>query len=170
MTSAKGVNDNDEWFTPKPVIEKVKEVFNGCIDLDPCSSLKANQRIMAKNYYTKDNSCLEHDWYGRVFLNPPYSGSLLSKVLKQAFIQYSLCQIDEMIILTNSGTDTRWNQLLRKGLQAYTIGRIRFIYPDGRMAGTPSRGQVFTYYGNNREKFIEVFTRKDFCWTPNLIK
>lgn len=167
MSSAKGVNDNDEWFTPKYVISKVKEVFGGEIDLDPASCLLANNRILANNYYTKNNSCLGHKWNGKVFLNPPYSNSMITKILLKAIVEFERGHIEEIIILTNSGTDTKWNQILRNGLQAYTIGRIKFVDSSGSIAGTPSRGQVFTYYGKNKNKFSEVFLRDNFCWLPN---
>ena len=167
MTSAKAENNNNEWYTPKYVITKVKNVFDGEIDLDPCSTLKANQRIIAKNYFTKENDCLSNDWYGKTFMNPPYSANLLSKTLLKAVKEYEKGNVKELIILTNSGTDTRWNLILRDGIQAYTIGRIRFIYPSGLQAGVPSRGQVFTYFGCNKEKFIDEFKKDVFCWITN---
>lgn len=163
---------NDEWFTPKPVIKIVKEVFDGRIDLDPCSCEFANERIGAVKYYTKDDNCLDDNisWNGKVFVNPPYSNPLLRKILKRAVSEYKSGNILELLILTNSGTDTLWNQALKDGLQAYTIGRIRFINSDGNQAGLPGRGQVFTYYGSNKDRFIEVFSRNNFCWFPNLNK
>lgn len=170
MTSAKAENNNNEWFTPMDVIDRVKKVFGGGIDLDPASCLLANQRVMAGHFYTKDDSGLskEKDWFGRVFMNPPYSMNLLKPFLKKAVHEYNDGNIDEIIILTNSGTDTKWNAIISGGVQAYTIGRINFVYPDGTMAGVPSRGQVFTYFGPNPDKFIEVFTELGFCWIPNI--
>lgn len=168
MTSAKAENNNNEWYTPLHVIHKVREVFGKTIDLDPCSTREANLRIKADKFFNKEINCLNTEWYGKVFMNPPYSGNLLIHVLKKAVQQYRKGNIEEIIILTNSGTDTKWNQELKNGIQAYTVGRIKFIYPDGTQAGTPSRGQVFTYYGDDTEKFIEVFTKDDFTWIPNL--
>lgn len=170
MTTSKGVNNNDEWHTPKYVIEKVKNVYNGKIDLDPCSSELANERIKAKFYYTKENSCLDenHLWFGKVFMNPPYSKRLLQNILTKAVYEYEHKNISELIILTNSSTDSKWNQTLISGLQAYTLGRIKFRYPNGIEGNLPSRGQVFTYYGDNKLKFIQEFSKNNFCWFPNL--
>ena len=165
MTSAKGTNANDEWYTPTRVVDKVREVL-GNIDTDPASSDIANERIRASTIYTRENSGLDHPLNGKVFLNPPYSNKLLSAFLTKAMREYGV-NATEMIILTNSGTDTRWNQIIALGLQAYTIGRITFMYPDGRHSLGVSRGQVFTYFGSHPEKFKEVFTRGKFCWVPN---
>lgn len=166
VASSNGSNSNDEWYTPIEVLDLVREVFGGIIDLDPYSCLKANQRVLARNYFDKNKDGHNQRWSGKVFLNPPYSSGNISKALKKAI--HELDYADEMIILTNSGTDTKWNRIISKGLQAYTIGRIHFVYPSGEIAGVPSRGQVFTYFGNNPEKFIEVFTRSNFCWIPNM--
>jgi len=170
MQTCKSNNNNDEWFTPKYVIEKVKECFDGVIDLDPCSCEKANDRIKAIEYFDKTNNCLHNNWKGKVFLNPPYSSGLLAHVLSKAVYEYTVGNIDEMIILTNSGTDTRWNRIMLNGTQAYTLGRLRFVYPDGTIAGTPSRGQCFTYFGKYNETFKKVFEKNDFCYLPNITK
>lgn len=161
-------NNNNEWFTPIYVIHKVKKVFDGWISLDACSCYQANIRVKAEQYYTKEDSCLNKTWNGKVFLNPPYSNDILSIVLRKAVMSYKFGDIEELIILTNSGTDTKWNQIIKDGVQAYTIGRISFIDENGVKAGTPGRGQVFTYFGNNRQKFIEEFTKDNFCWIPNV--
>ena len=169
MYSAKGENNNNEWYTPIYVIEKVRNLFGGEIDLDACSSLKANQRVLANNYYTKENSCLNREWNAEnAFMNPPYSNGLINKCLIEGVGQYLKNNIGEILFLTNSGTDTKWNKHLQSGIQGYTNGRINFVYPDGTVAGKPSRGQVFTYFGNNEDKFVEIFSKGNFCWFPNL--
>ena len=166
MTSSSGKNDNDEWHTPKYVLDVVKSVL-GKIDLDPCSNDIANKVVNAKHYFTKNKNALQQEWFGKVFMNPPFSSGLQGKLLAKAINQYNIGNVSELIILTNSGTDTGWNQLLKGGIQAYTIGRIRFNYPNGDRSGSPSRGQVFTYYGDNYKKFIEEIEKNDFCYVVN---
>jgi len=165
MITALNSNDNNEWYTPLYVLDLVREVFDGSIDLDPASCLRANQRVMAKNFFDLKKDGTNQRWSGKVFLNPPYSRKELGDFMRK--VMSELKHLDEIIILTNSGTDTKWNRTINSGLQAYTIGRINFVYPNGEVAGKPSRGQVFTYFGENKQKFIDVFTRKGFCWIPN---
>jgi len=87
---------NVEWYTPLDIIEAVKKVFGGEIDLDPATSLEANARIGARQAYLEPG-CLEvpieltannpavrfyrqyreqdglsKEWEGRVWLNPPF--------------------------------------------------------------------------------------------------
>ena len=167
MTSALGINENNQWYTPAKWIIKVNDVFEGSIDLDPASCKIANERVMAKNIFTIENSGLKNDWFGKVFCNPPYSAPDLTNFLKKAIKEFESGHVSEMIILTNQGTDTRWCQIISKGLQAYTIGRISFVRPNGFDYGGTSRGQLFSYYGPNKEKFIKVFTENNDCWIPN---
>jgi len=158
------LNSNDRWFTPIPVLDLVREVL-GSIDLDPASEELAQARVQAANFYTDG---LNKPWNGKVFCNPPYSASLIKKFTQKFRDEYVAGNMTEGIMLTNSGTDTLWNLPLSKGFQAYTVGRISFVQPDGSEKGKPGRGQVFTYFGPKPLHFIEVFTRNNFCFVPNL--
>ena len=161
------MNKNDEWYTPDYWLDLAREVL-GTIELDPASCLIANQRVRAENYFSEKSDGLTKEWKGKVWCNPPYSAVLIKKFTKKFFDEYEKGNITEGIMLTNSGTDTLWNQNICKGIQVYTIGRISFIQPDGTMKATGSRGQCFTYVGPNPNKFIEVFTRDNKCWCPNI--
>lgn len=161
------MNKNDEWYTPDYVLDLAREVL-GNIDLDPASCEIANARVKADKIFTADDNGLKQDWHGKVWCNPPYSAALIKKFTQKVHDEYYKGNIEEAIILTNSGTDTQWNAPLSNGVQVYTLGRISFLQPDGTEKGKGGRGQCFTYFGNNPHKFIEVFTRKGFCWCPNL--
>lgn len=158
---------NNEWYTPGWIIDLAKEVL-GRIDLDPASNNIANMTVLAHDFYTKETDGLKCPWNGQVWCNPPYSPALIKKFTAKFLEEYESGNMKEGIILTNSGTDTLWNIPLAKGVQAYTLGRISFLMPDGSEKGKGSRGSVFTYFGPNKDKFIEVFTRNNFCWIPNL--
>lgn len=161
------MNLNNEWYTPEYILDKAREVL-GQIELDPASCAIAQDRVRSLNYFTEEDNGLIHEWKGKVWCNPPYSATLIKKFTAKFLEQYNNGNMVEGIMLTNSGTDTLWNAPLSKGVQAYTIGRISFLQPDGTQKATGSRGQCFTYFGPNPDKFIEVFTRNNFCWVPNL--
>lgn len=57
----------DSWITPKNIIDAL-----GPFDLDPCQCTPQPWPC-AKNAYTIADDGLNKDWYGRVWLNPPYS-------------------------------------------------------------------------------------------------
>lgn len=72
--SAKAVKT--EWLTPPWVLEKLIE-----FDLDPCAPVN-RPWDMAKNHYTVLDNGLQKEWFGRVWLNPPYdnAGQWLSRL------------------------------------------------------------------------------------------
>lgn len=156
-----------EWYTPPNIIDLAREVL-GHINVDPASNLIAQEWIKADTFFTEDTNGLDKPWKGKVWVNPPYSSSLIKKFTKKFLDEYINGTMVEGIMLTNSGSDTLWNIPLQKGLQAYTNGRISFLQPDLTEKGKGSRGSLFTYLGPNPKKFIEVFTRDNFCWIPNL--
>jgi len=59
-----------EWYTPKWLVEKVRDVL-GNIDLDPCSCIEAQKSVLADVLYDKERDGLSQDWPGKVFMNPP---------------------------------------------------------------------------------------------------
>lgn len=96
---------NNEWCTPKNVIEIARDVFGGTIDLDPASNDLAQQYIQAKQYYTIDTDGLTKEWAGNVWLNPPYCGGS-SKYFVDKLINSP--KITQSILLVNYYTDTSW--------------------------------------------------------------
>jgi len=102
-----------EWFTPKQYIDAVKEVM-GDIDLDPASCDEANAIVQAKQYFTKEENGLTQNWFGRVFMNPPYSQGLVSKFANKLIEELTNGNTKEAIVLVNNATETEWFQLKKE--------------------------------------------------------
>ena len=62
-------NSGSEWGTPPYIVEPLSEAING-FDLDPASG--AESVSFADTRYTKEENGLIQDWFGDVWLNPPY--------------------------------------------------------------------------------------------------
>lgn len=65
-------HESVEYYTPTQYVEAAREVMEE-IDLDPASCEFAQEWIQAKEIYTIKNNGLNQSWFGRVWLNPPYS-------------------------------------------------------------------------------------------------
>ena len=131
---------DDEWYTPAKYIESAREVL-GRIDLDPASNDFANKTVKADRYFTEESNGLEQEWSGNIWMNPPY--------------------------LVNNATETAWFEKMISKASAIVFhkGRIRFVKRDGEH-GAPLQGQAFIYYGDNAERFLEVFSK--YGWGARL--
>lgn len=151
---------DNEWYTPQIYIDSARKVM-GEIDLDPATSEHAQSRIKAANYYTIDNSGLNYQWDGRIWLNPPYSQPIIYDFI--AKLIEDLQNIKQAILLTHNYTDTAWFHLAesKAALLCFTKGRIRFENKNRNLA-SPTQGSTFFYYGKEKDKFMEVFTNFGF--------
>lgn len=146
----------NEWYTPSFLIEAARESM-GWIDLDPASNKLANETVKAENYYTILDNGLTKEWYGNVWLNPPYSQPEISdfsnKVAKLEFIQ--------ACVLVNNATETAWFQNMMSVCTCicFLKGRVKYNDKNGTPVNSPLQGQVVLYFGENAIKFYDVFNK-----------
>lgn len=60
---------SDEWFTPKILFDQLQIEF----DLDVASPVDRDVYVPAAQKYTINDDGLAQSWFGRVWMNPPYS-------------------------------------------------------------------------------------------------
>jgi len=147
----------NEWYTPPEIIEAVRDVMGG-IDLDPASSDIANKVVRADRYYTAEQNGLLQEWYGRVWLNPPYSNPLITQFCMTLVSHYVTGKVQEACVIVNNATETKWFQALASVANAvcFPKSRIRFWSP-GKASLSPLQGQVIIYLGPNVDRFIKRF-------------
>jgi len=146
-----------EWYTPQEYIDSAVNVM-GNIDVDPASNSVANVIIKADTYYTLEENGLAKEWLGKVWMNPPYSTGLISRVSEKLLEQLEIGNTKEAIVLVNNATDTKWMQIMLKSCNAICLleGRIHFWNIDNDKVG-PLQGQVIIYFGENIDGFAESF-------------
>ena len=132
-------NTKVEWLTPPNLVLKLGE-----FDLDPCSPIDA-PFLHAKNNFTIIDDGLSKDWFGRVYLNPPYGRGMELWLEKLKFHGNG-------IALIFARTETKcffehiWNDA---DAILFVKGRIRFYHISGIQAGTPGAPSVFIAYGRD---------------------
>lgn len=114
-----------DWCTPEPILEVVRETFEGKIDLDPCSN--ANSIVGAReNWIYPEKDALKDQWSGNVYINPPYSSehNMAFSLAWCANAGYTTAQI----ALVPAATGTSWfrNYVAMSTCVAF-IGRVRFV-------------------------------------------
>ncbi len=133
----------DEWLTPPPIIKPLGE-----FDLDPCSPINRPWPT-AKNHFTVIDNGLLKDWFGRVWLNPPYGKQLVHWLNKMAMHGNG-------VALTFGRTDTEaFHQYVFPVADSilFLRGRLFFHHVDGTAAkwngGAPSL--LIAYGGENSD-------------------
>jgi DNA N-6-adenine-methyltransferase (Dam) len=148
---------SNEWYTPAAYVEAARDVLGG-IDLDPASSVLANQTVRAGRIFTADDDGLQAPWRGRVWMNPPYgglAGSFVAKLLEH----HEAGEVPAAVVLASAhATDTEWFGPLFRHTLCFTDHRIHFT-PVGRPASSANHGSVFVYLGPEPARFAQHFQR-----------
>jgi phage N-6-adenine-methyltransferase len=142
-----------EWYTPAKYLEAAREVMGG-IDLDPASHEAAQETVRAERFFTAGDDGLAQDWFGRVWLNPPYSQPLMANFVRKLVDEVAADRVSQAVMLTHNYTDTAWFHLAQaSAMLCFTRGRISFV----GASGPPTQGQAFFYFGPERERFASAF-------------
>lgn len=138
--------ESNTWFTPKKIIQSLGE-----FDLDPCTQSK-RPFDTAKNHFEFDQGdCgLEKQWFGRVWMNPPYGrdiGKWLDKMLMHG----------NGVALVFSRTDTRWAQKHMDYADGvlFVKGRIYFISENLKVETNGGSGSMLLAYGSENVKYLK---------------
>jgi len=164
ITRARTWTGDVEWYTPQYILEAAAEVL-GAIDLDPASSAaqQAHATVKADVYFTVTDDSLSQRWRGRVFLNPPYARGWIDAFVEKMVRAYQAEDITAGILLTNSSTETNWFHRAAAACDAlcFPKRRIRFLkVVNGALTrgkSSPSHPHTLFYFGNDVEKFAQVF-------------
>ena len=149
-----------EWYTPPQYIEAARFVM-GKIDLDPASSKTANEIVKAKKFFTVKEDGLKQEWFGNVWMNPPYSQPLIDLFCEKLVSEYRDKNIHQACVLVNNATETAWGQRLLTSCSAtcFVKGRIKFVDKEGNPGGAPLQGQMILYFGQQGELFETTFNK-----------
>ncbi|GAI98187.1 unnamed protein product, partial [marine sediment metagenome] len=134
------------------------------------SSEKANETVKAETIYTLEDNGLSQEWYGNVWMNPPYSQPLIDDFSRRLVNEYFTNQINQACVLVNNATETTWFQRMLNVCSSicFISGRIKFIDENGEPSGAPLQGQCVLYLGKNKEVFHKFFNSFGIvlCQTP----
>jgi hypothetical protein len=159
-----GNSGNAEWFTETKYLQLARTVL-GAIDLDPASCAAAQRRVRAEKFFTKFDDGLSKEWYGRAWLNPPFSRPLIKRFTDKLLEEHAAGRVSAAIMLTNAYTSNKWFQ--KAGLAAtaicFTKGRsLKFVDANGTLSNPPTQGQAFFYFGRRLQLFARTFSNVGF--------
>jgi hypothetical protein len=132
------------WLTPKYVTDLL-----GPFDLDPCAAPSPRPWSTAATHFEEfEVDGLQENWFGNVWLNPPYGDKA------EAWL-HKLASHGGGIALIFARTETAWFQRVMKydWLMFFPQGRLSFYKPDGEKAsGNAGAPSVFLAIGDECKK------------------
>jgi len=151
-----------EWYTPAEYVDAARATMGG-IDLDPASCEFANRTVKAGTYFDRAEDGLRLHWFGRVWLNPPYSdyrgqaAAWASKLLSE----YSAGRVAQAVLLVNLSTayQSAMQEIARVGAVCLVSHRIRFVSSTGAAQGSPTQANAIFYLGERTASFAAQFER-----------
>lgn len=149
---------NYEYYTPSHIIELARTVMDGKIDLDPFSSLEANQRVNADRIFTEQDDGLKQQWQGNVWMNHPFGREMNKKAIQKLVNEYNNGNVTQACCITFAATSEGWFRPLLSYPMCFIHGRTNYYLKDGTLKKGVTKGSVVTYLGENVEKFREVFS------------
>lgn len=157
--SARTVNSTsrDSWRTPPEVIEAVKEIYGGTIDLDPCADINQAHWFATYNYNGGGGdgfgpNGLERSWEGKCYVNFPYSKARewCRHIEASAFTE-------AMIVLMPARTDTKAWKFATKRSTAVLFFDHRLKFIGGKHSAPFPSALIFI--GNFPGRFIQIAPR-----------
>jgi phage N-6-adenine-methyltransferase len=116
----------DDWETPPAVFKQAQMEFGG-FELDPAAN---PENKLCKRYFSlvNDQDGLELAWYGRVWLNPPYSqwGKWVRKALRE--VKRGTVPLVAALLPVDTSTKAFHETILGKAEIRFLPSRLRFYW------------------------------------------
>lgn len=154
------VGQSDEWYTPKFIFDAMNVLF----DLDPANGAPDCWNVPCIERFAYD--ALEREWYGFVWLNPPFGGRNGIVPWARKFFDHG-----DGVMLTPDRTSAPWWQDAAReaDLILFTHGKPRFERPDGTVGKQPGHGVTLMAIGdrgiealcNAADNGLGILMRKD---------
>jgi hypothetical protein len=164
IVAPKTLDTDGDYYTSAAWSEAARRTMGG-IDLDPASCELANwgdgknPGVRADKYFSfKDNGLIQ-EWYGKIWLNPPFGqwnlwGPKFLEELDSGRIEQACLLIPLRALSSKSLHEVK----LRCRLMMVPNGREKLWGPKAER-GPPDQGHVVLYYGPNLFLFYDEFSK-----------
>lgn len=168
MSAGRNVNSlSQDWCTPPKYVNAVKQMFDGEIQLDPCSNESSIVKAKTEFILPKNNGLIK-DWnYKTIYINPPYGadrqrGTTIKDWLKKCYEAHYNYNSEILALVPVATNTAHWKH--------YVFGKaesICFLY-DTRLkflvnGSTNNKGAPMSccmiYWGKDINKFRNIFIK-----------
>jgi hypothetical protein len=151
-----------DYFTPPEIVALAEQAMGG-IDLDPASHFIANKRLIEAGvhigqYFTRSHDAFEHDWYGRIWLNPPYGDNL--PWFQRLDHEMAAGRVTQLCMLSPMWT---FNTLQAQPYMATAAAMVvlsptpKFYNPGDPTKTGKNHPHAIVYWGDRRADFLVAF-------------
>ena len=125
------------WATPWGVVEHIEGELGISFDLDAAAE---DTTAKAPAWFTAEDDALQQDWFGDVWLNPPFGrgGALQRQFIEKAARECELGHARTVTCLIPARTDTKLfhDVIARRAHRVWFVnGRINFLKPGSTVPG-----------------------------------
>lgn len=168
MSAGRSVNSlSQNWCTPPKYVKAIKDMFDGEIQLDPCSNESSIVNAKVEFILPKDDGLIKEWNYKTIYINPPYGadrnrGTTIKDWLKKCYETCVKYQSEILALVPVATNTTHWKH--------YVFGKanaICFLY-DTRLkflvnGSTDNKGAPMSccmiYWGIDVIKFRNIFMK-----------
>lgn len=160
---------SEDFYSPISLHDPIRQSLGGVIELDPCSDYIANEYVRAQKIFTVHNSGLNQDWFGGVWLSPPFNQ--WGEWARKALNEWHYKRVREIVAIVGArqaGNDYMKDFISGINALCYPYKRltwwghagpaIRKEMGQGKKKGTNAEeSHIITYTGPNVDRFREAF-------------
>lgn len=169
---------SDERYSPKHVLDAVREMFAPDLWLDPCTTpgnhtgadfFATPSGLQTKGGLLLDASdgltCEWSKYAEQAFVNPPYSRGELARWVEKC-IRETEIGVD-VVALLPCDLGSRAGQRVADTADAlcFVKGRLAFGSPEGQLAQGAKQPSIISYWGERAGRFARVFGGIGKVWT-----
>lgn len=93
-----------DWATPRAFLDWLDHERSWVPNLDAAADIRNTK---APHFFNESDDGLSKEWYGNVWLNPPY-GRAIPEWLEKCNEQIKRKEVESIMVLVPARTDTKW--------------------------------------------------------------
>lgn len=167
-------SQSQDWCTPPKYVEAVKKMYDGVIDLDPCSNSNSIVNATVK-YILPLKDGLQESWnFQKIYINPPYGSDSVRKTTIKNWIRKchetnKKFNAEILALIPVATNTTHWKEYIFGSASSICFladTRLKFLVNGTTDNKGAPMACAMVYWGNNIEKFKEIF--KEFGAVVNI--
>lgn len=145
-----------DYFTPPELVDAARRAM-GDIDLDAASHPIANRTLRIPDYFHINRSAFENDWYGRVWLNPPYGNNApwferIVRFLDEGSVD-QLCMLSPVWAFTTEQA----KPVMRRSAATVLLSPTPRFWGNANNRTGVNHPHAIVYFGSRAAEFLTAF-------------